>query len=395
MKDNFEFLLPTKIYFGKGEENKIGEIISSYGYKKVLFHYGKNSIKKSGLYDKVVSSLRKSNIEYVELGGVQANPTLEKVKEGIESARLNNVDAILAIGGGSVLDSAKLIGHGFYYDGNPYDISLKKYESKKTLPLFTMITIAAAGSEMSSSCVISDEEHQLKRGFNSELNRPLASIENPELTYSVPFNQLGYGVVDIISHSLERYFNKSDDIEFADYMAEAIIKATIDSGIELISNPSSYSARATMMLASSYSHNGLTSLGKDAYMPIHQLEHELSGLYPSIAHGEGLAILIPAWMKVVSSLDKEKFIKFAKNVMMISVYENEEDLIKKGIQKLENIFKKFLLPSSLKEIGVKEEDLKVMANKLTNNGNKIFPSNIPLTRELALSIYNVAFKEDK
>ena len=395
MKDNFEFLLPTKIYFGKGEENKIGEIISSYGYKKVLFHYGKNSIKKSGLYDKVVSSLKKNNIEFVELGGVQANPTLEKVKEGIILSRENNVELILAVGGGSVLDSAKLIAHGFYYDGNPYDISLKKYVSTKALPIVTMITIAAAGSEMSSSCVISDEEHHLKRGFNSELNRPLASIENPELTYTVPLNQLGYGVVDIISHSFERYFNKSDDIEFADYMAEAIIKATIDSGIELLSSPYSYSARATMMLASSFSHNGLTSLGKDSFMPIHQLEHELSGLYPSIAHGEGLAILIPAWMKVVHSFDKEKFIKFAKNVMMVSVYEDEEDLINKGIKKIEEIFKKFSMPSSLKEVGVKEEDLLIMANKLTDNGSKIFPSNIPLTKELVLKIYKEAFKEEK
>ncbi|MGN1295140.1 MAG: iron-containing alcohol dehydrogenase, partial [Bacilli bacterium] len=326
---------------------------------------------------------------------VQANPTLEKVKEGIRLARDNNVELVLAIGGGSVLDSSKLIAHGFYYDGNPYDISLKKYVSTKALPVITMITIAAAGSEMSSSCVISDEENHLKRGFNSELNRPLASIENPELTYSVPLNQLGYGVVDIISHSLERYFNKSDDIEFADYIAEAIIKATIDSGIALISNPLSYSARATMMLASSYSHNGLTSLGKDAFMPIHQLEHELSGLYPSIAHGQGLAILIPAWMKVVSPLDKEKFIKFAKNVMMICVYENDEDLIQKGIEKLENIFQKFSMPSSLQEVGVKEEDLEIMADKLTNYGSKVFPSNIPLTKELSLNIYRVAFKEGK
>lgn len=385
---DFDFLLSTKVYFGKDREKEVGKIIKGYGFKKILLHYGQNSIKKSGLYDIVINSLKDNDIEYVELGGVRPNPELKLVKEGIEICKKENVELILAVGGGSTLDSSKLIAHGVFYDGDPYDISMHKYVSNKALPVGSIITIAAAGSEMSNSCVISDSERRMKMGFNTELNRPLFAIENPELTYSLPSFQTGCGITDIISHTFERYFGKSEDIELADYLAEGLLKAVIDAAYVLIDNPNDYNARATIMLASSYSHNGITSMGKSFNMPIHQLEHQVSAVNEKVAHGAGLAILIPAWMKNVYKYDENKFIKFSKNVMMVQESINNEEIIIKGIEKLEALFNALGMPQRLSEYDITSDDIVFMANRLTDNGNKVYPSNVPLSKELIIKIYN-------
>ena len=385
--NNFEFCSPTKIYFGKDKENLIGDIIKEYGFKKVLFHYGKSSIFKTGLYDKVVTSLKNNNIEFIELGGVEPNPDISLVRKGVEICKEYEIDFILAVGGGSVLDSSKLISLGRYYDGDPLDIVMKKEKVIRNIPLGSILTIAAAGSELSASCVISDRTIKYKKGFLSELNRPLFVIENPELTNTLPFYQIGCGIVDIMAHTLERYFNKSNELEFADYIAEGLLKSVIDAGNILLDDYMNYDARATIMLASSLSHNNLTSLGKEGLMPVHQLEHEVSALKDDVAHGAGLAVLIPSWMDVVWKKDKNKFMKFSKNVMRIENYIDEEDLVIKGIDKLKEFFKKLKMPTRLREFNINENDLEYMSNHLTQNGTYVFPSNIPLDYNLALEIY--------
>lgn len=385
--NDFDFCSPTKIYFGKGKENNIGEYIKEYGFKKVLFHYGKSSIFKTGLYQKVVSSLNKNNIEFVELGGVEANPDISLVRKGVDICKKEDIDFILAVGGGSVLDSSKLISLGRYYDGDPLNIVINKDIPSSHIPVGSILTIAAAGSELSASCVISDRSIKYKKGFLSELNRPLFVIENPELTYSLPFYQVGCGIVDIIAHTLERYFNKSKEHEFADYIAEGLLKSVIDAGKILLKDFYNYEARSTLMVASSFSHNNLTNLGKQGLMPVHQLEHELSGLKEEVAHGAGLAVLIPSWMWVTYKYDKDKFIKFAKNVMEVKYYEDDEDLIIKGIMKLEDLFVRLQMPRKLSEFGITEEDVEYMASHLTQNGTFTFPSNVPLNKELALKVY--------
>ena len=392
MKD-FNFISPTKIYFGKNKEKDIGKIIKEYGFKKVLFHYGQNSIKKYGLYDVVVSSLKENNIEFIELGGVLPNPDVSLCKEGIRLCKDHNVDLILAVGGGSVMDSSKLIANGVFYEGDPFDISLKKYISKKALPIGVILTNAASGSELSSSCVISCRELKLKRGFNSDLNRPLFVVENPELTYSLDLFTTGCGVVDIFSHTFERYFCKSEEYEFADYISEALMRNVIDNGYKLSKNLTSYEARANIMIASSYSHNGLTSLGKEMRMPIHQLEHELSGLFPSIAHGEGLAILIPAWMEVCKNIDPDKFVRFSENVMGVDKNLDFEEKVSLAINKLKDFFEIFNLKTSFDGYDITNDDIITMVNSLTGNKTKVFDSYIPLDYILAEKVYKKCMEE--
>lgn len=386
MKD-FDFISPTKIYFGEGKEKNIGKIIKEYGFKKVLFHYGKNSIKKYGLYDVVVKSLNENNVDFIELGGVLPNPDVSLCIKGIEMCREHHVDFILAIGGGSVIDSAKLIANGFYYDGDPFDISLKKVVSTKALQVGVILTNSASGSELSSSCVISSRKDNLKRGFNSDLNRPLFVIENPTLTFTLDLFTTGCGVVDIFSHTFERYFCHSDPLEFSDYIAEGLMKNVISNGYALKENLKSYQARANMMIASSYSHNGLTSLGKEMRMPIHQLEHELSGFFPHIAHGEGLAILIPSWMEICKDLDKEKFVRFSENVMGIDKSLNDDEKISLAIKKVRDFFEIFDLKTTLSGYDITKDDIIHMANSLTNHKTKVFDSYIPLDYDLAYKIY--------
>lgn len=379
---NFDFISPTKIYFGKDRELEIGSILSKRDYHKVLIVYGKSSIKKIGLYDKVIKSLDDNNIKHVELSGVRPNPSNDLVIEGVKLARENKIDALLAIGGGSVIDTAKAISVGYFYDGDPFDFNLHKVKPSKALPLGVILTLSASGSELSNSCVISNDKLGVKQGFNNDLVRPEFAILNPELTYSVDKYQTGCGVVDIISHSLERYFAPSDDINFSDDIALAIIKNTIESGKKCIANPKDYDSRATMMLCGSYSHNGISGLGKKVEMVIHRIEHALSAYKNDIAHGAGLSVLIPAWMQYVYDSDVDKFYKFSLKVFNNN-FDDKYEGAKIGILNLRDTFKSIGMPITLGELGLSEKDIPAIVGKIFEGSTHLIGNSTvkPLNRD--------------
>ena len=369
---DFDFVSPTKIYFGKGKEKLIGQICAEGNYKKVFIVIGQGSVKSSGLLDVVLTSLKDSNIEYQILEGVRPNPTIELCRQGIKQARAYKPDLILAIGGGSVMDTAKNIAVGYYYEGDSFDFNLHLLLPKKSLPVGVILTISASGSELSSSSVIQDDVSQIKRGFNSDFNRPVFAIENPELTYGVSKEQTAYGIVDIMMHTLERYFNPSSDNEPADGFAEALLRAVVKAARVVVNNPKDYDARAVLMLMSSLSHNGITSIGKGSLLYVHQLEHALSGVYPFVAHGAGLAVLFPAWAKYYVNLDTEKFNKLAINVFDLH-NSNALENAKAGINEIEKLFALLDMPKTISELGIKNADVKKMVDLITESGKKVVP----------------------
>ena len=373
---DFDFVSPTKIYFGRDKEKLIGQICAENGYKRVFIVIGQASVKRNGLLDTVVSSLEKNGINYYLLEGVRANPTIELCHNGVEQARIYGPNLILAIGGGSVIDTAKNIAVGYYYAGNSFDFNLHKEKPKKALPVGVILTIAASGSELSSSCVIQDDKKQIKRGFNSDLVRPVFAIENPELTYSLPQEQTAYGIVDIMMHTLERYLNKSSENEPADGFAEALLKSVIKAAKKIANDPKDYDARAILMLMSSFSHNDLTSIGKcSKLLFIHQFEHALSGAYPQVAHGAGLAVLFPAWAKYYVNYDTDKFNQLAENVFNLH-FEDKLENGKAAIKEIEKIFNLLNMPKTFNDLGIKNPDIDLLVNLVTNNGQKVIPHHI-------------------
>ena len=384
---NFEFVSPTKIYFGSGKENDVGSILKEFGASRVLIVIGKNSVIKSGLLERVVVSLGKASIPFELLRGVRANPTFDLVEEGLSIIRTHKIDFILAIGGGSVIDTAKCIAVNFYHNGGVKDINLHKAIPTKALPVGVILTISAAGSELSNSCVIQDDATGIKVGFNSDLVRPVFAIENPELTYSLPKEQIAYGVVDILMHTLERYFSESDKYELADEFALGLIKNVLEIGLLAYQNPTNYEYQSALMLASSLSHNGLTSIGKKYYMPVHQLEHPLSGSFPHIAHGLGLAILFPAWCKYYYKYDIDKFTTLGERVFDIYSGDKEQDALA-TISAFEEYFARMGLPNKLSDLGVKKEDIESLVNKVTNNNTRtVYHHTKPINDEVARKIY--------
>lgn len=384
---NFEFVSPTKIYFGSGKENDVGSILKEFGASRVLIVIGKNSVIKSGLLERVVVSLGKASIPFELLRGVRANPTFDLVEEGLSIIRTHKIDFILAIGGGSVIDTAKCIAVNFYHNGGVKDINLHKAMPTKALPVGVILTISAAGSELSNSCVIQDDATGIKVGFNSDLVRPVFAIENPELTYSLPKEQIAYGVVDILMHTLERYFSESDKYELADEFALGLIKNVLEIGLLAYQNPTNYEYQSALMLASSLSHNGLTSIGKKYYMPVHQLEHPLSGSFPHIAHGLGLAILFPAWCKYYYKYDIDKFTTLGERVFDIYSGDKEQDALA-TISAFEEYFARMDLPNKLSDLGVKKEDIESLVNKVTNNNTRtVYHHTKPINDEVARKIY--------
>lgn len=384
---NFEFVSPTKIYFGPGKENDVGSILKEFGASRILIVIGKNSVIKSGLLERVVVSLGKASIPFELLRGVRANPTFDLVEEGLSIIRTHKIDFILAIGGGSVIDTAKCIAVNFYHNGGVKDINLHKAIPTKALPVGVILTISAAGSELSNSCVIQDDATGIKVGFNSDLVRPLFAIENPELTYSLPKEQIAYGVVDILMHTLERYFSESDKYELADEFALGLIKNVLEVGLLAYQNPTNYEYQSALMLASSLSHNGLTSIGKKYYMPVHQLEHPLSGSFPHIAHGLGLAILFPAWCKHYYKYDIDKFTTLGERVFDIYSGDKEQDALA-TISAFEEYFARMDLPNKLSDLGVKKEDIESLVNKVTNNNTRtVYHHTKPINDEVARKIY--------
>lgn len=386
---NFEYHVPTKIIFGKDTHLRVGQIVSDYGFRKILLHYGMGSIKKSGVYDAVTSSLRKSGIEYVELGGAEPNPKLGLVKKGIELCKSENVEMVLAVGGGSVIDSAKLIAIGTVNEGDLWDFSMRKRQPKAALPVGTVLTLAASGSEMSSSCVITNEENLLKRGFNSPYNQPLFSICNPELTYTVNRYQTGCGIVDIMMHTMERYFSNSPDTPLTDRICEGLIMSVIEAGRKAVLEPSNYEARATLMWAGSLSHNGLTGLGRDVFMQCHQLEHELSGMYDHVAHGAGLAVIWPAWAKYVYTHAPDRFAGYARRVWGCESSDPME-AARFGIEATERYFAEIGMPTRLKDLGVGSDKFEEMAEKCTLWGARKLPGYVVLDKKEIIDIFELA-----
>ena len=367
---DFDFVSPTKIYFGSNKEQLIGQICKQYGYRRVFIVIGQGSVKRNGLLNLVEDSLNKGNIQYQVLEGVRPNPSIELCHKGIEQARIFTPNLILAIGGGSVIDTAKNIAAGYFYAGDSFDFNLHKAKPKKVLPIGVILTIAASGSELSNSCVIQDDEKQIKKGFNNDLVRPVFAIENPKLTYSVSKVQTAYGIVDIMMHTLERYFNPSSDSEPADGFAEELLRSVIKASKTVMDNPTDYDSRAVLMLMSSLSHNGLTSIGKNSLLYVHQLEHAVSGMYPQVAHAAGLAVLFPAWAKYYVKLDTDKFDRLARNVFNLKGH-NKLDNAKAGIEEIEKLFASLDMPKSFKDLGITNPDIDQLVKLITNDGERI------------------------
>lgn len=361
---NFNYFAPTKVFFGRDTHKEVGEIVKSYGYKKIMLQYGMGSVKKSGLFDEVMASLKNSGIEVVEMGGVEPNPKLSFVRRAIEVARKEKVELILALGGGSAIDSSKYTATGAKYDGDVWDFPTRKATPKDAIPVACILTISAAGSEMSSSAVISNEELHMKRGYNSDFNRCKFAIMNPCLTYSVSEYQTACGIVDIMAHTMERYFSVCEPTDLTDRIAESILVSVINAGKVAMENPESYDARATLMWASSLSHNDLTSCGRKAVLAVHQLEHALSGEFPEIAHGAGLAVLFPAWARYVYKLNPSRFAQFARRVWGVTE-ENEQKAALISIEEMVKFFSLIKMPLSLREFGIPADCTRTLAELCT------------------------------
>ena len=362
--NDFSYFAPTKVLFGRDAERRAGEMVKQFGGTKALLHYGGGSVKRSGLLDTVKASLEEAGIGYVELGGVVPNPRLSKVKEGLALCRAEGVDFLLAVGGGSVIDSCKAIGYGLCYDGDVWDFYAKKATPKAAVPVGSILTIAAAGSEMSDSSVISNDETGQKRGVSSDLCRCRFALMNPELTFTLPAYQTAAGCADIISHTMERYFSGPETVEPTDSMAEGLMRAVIDAAPRAVKNPRDYDARACIMWASSLSHNNLTGSGRAGHGRVgdwacHQLEHELSGMF-DVTHGAGLAALFGAWARYVMGEAPERFARFARNVMGVTEPDDEKAAAA-GIEAYESFLRGIGMPINLRELGLTLEDAQLDA----------------------------------
>lgn len=358
---SFEYYTPTKVLFGKETHLQVGKILKDYNCHKVLIHYGGQNAVRSGLLDEISKCLEEADISYVTLGGVVPNPRLSKVREGIELSLRENVDFILAVGGGSVIDSAKAIGYGV---ANPWtdvwNFFLKTENPTACLPIGVIPTIAASGSEMSGSCVITNENGWLKRGSNrSELCRPKFALMNPRLTYSLPEYQTESGCVDILMHTMERYFVNIETMEITDSISESLMQTVIYNARILMNEPGNYNARSEIMWAGSLSHNGLTGCGTGSGdWACHQLEHELGGLY-DVTHGAGLAALWGSWARYVYDANPERFAQFATNVFDIPCYADFENTALAGIEAMEEFFRSIHMPTNLHELGLDLDDQQI------------------------------------
>lgn len=391
--NSFIYETPTKVYFGKDEEQKIGRILAEYHPSKVLIHFGSGSARRSGLLDRVEACLTEEGIRFAELGGVVANPALSLVREGIALGQKEGVDFVLAVGGGSVLDSAKAIANGLANpEADVWDFFQGKAAPVRTLPKGAILTLAAAGSEMSVSCVISNTETGEKRGFNSAFNRMNFAIENPALTYTVSPYQTACGAVDIAMHTIERYFCPGTDTYLTDAIAEAVIKSVRKAADGCLRNPEDYAARANMMWASSLAHNGLTQCGREFQMAVHQLEHEISGLYPRVAHGAGLAALWCSWARYVYPANLSRWQQYAAHVWNLDVdYEHPETTVQAAIDLQEQYYLSIGMPIGLKALGVAEADLPRLALGCSRNRTRTLIGYRPLGYEDMLAIYQMAY----
>jgi alcohol dehydrogenase YqhD (iron-dependent ADH family) len=387
--NNFSFYSPTYFAFGKDTENKVGQYVKRFMGSRVLIHYGGGSVVRSGLLDRVMASLKAEDIFYMELGGVEPNPRSGLVYKGIEICKKNEIDFILAVGGGSTIDSAKAIAAGAKYDGDFWDFFEGK-EVESALKVGTVLTIAAAGSEGSGDTVITKEEGMLKRGAGSDVLRPAFSVLNPELTTTLPLYQTACGATDIMAHVFERYFTNTKDVEITDRLCEAVLLTMVKEVPKVMKDPSDYEARANIMWAGMVAHNNLVGVGREQDWSSHVIEHELSALY-DCAHGAGLAVIFPAWMKYVMHHDVNRFAQIAVRLWGCNMdFLNPENTAREGIQKFEEFLTSIGMPINFKELGAKEEDIELLASKVGLKGNETIGGFVKLNTKDIENIYRLA-----
>ena len=383
---NFNYSIPTKIFFGKGKVEVLGEQIKKYG-SKVLLTYGGGSIKKNGIYDEIVNILKNQDIEFWELGGIEPNPRIDSVREGIRICRENGIDFILPVGGGSTIDCSKVIAAGYYYEGDPWDLVIKKAKIEKALPIGAVLTLAATGSEMDAGAVITNLETKQKLGVNHPSMAPKFSILDPTYTFTVPKKQIAAGIADIMSHTFENYFTLNDGAYLQNRLAEGILKTCINYGKLAIDEPENYEARANIMWASSLAINGILSYGKETVWSVHAMEHELSAYY-DITHGIGLAILTPYWMKYVLDDERvEKFVEYGVNVWGIDKNKDSYIIAEEAIEMTKEFFKSLGIPMTLREVGIGEENLENMAKAAIDHKGGVVGNFKSLYYEDVLAIY--------
>lgn len=386
---DFNYSIPTKIFFGKGKIEVLGKEIKKYG-SKVLLAYGGSSIKKNGIYDEVINILKDNNIEFWELGGIEPNPRIDSVREGIKICRENNIDFILPVGGGSTIDCSKVIAAGYYYDGDPWDLVIKKTKIKNALPIGSILTLSATGSEMDAGAVMTNLETKQKLGISHPTMAPKFSILDPTYTFTVPKYQTAAGVADIMSHTFENYFTLKNGAYLQDRLAEAVLKTCINYAKLAIDEPENYEARANLMWASSLAINGLLSYGKNVVWSVHAMEHELSAYY-DITHGIGLAILTPPWMEYVLDDERvDKFVEYGVNVWSIDKNKNKYEIAKESIKKTKEFFLSLDIPMTLKEVGIGEENLETMAKAAIEHKGGSVGNFKPLYYDDVLAIFKKA-----
>lgn len=389
--DNFNFYSPTEFVFGKDRENECGFFVKKFGGSKVLLHYGSGSAVRSGLIDRVCSSLKAEGVEYIALGGVKPNPRDTLVYEGIKICREENIDFILAVGGGSAIDSAKAIAAGAVYDGDFWDFYSGKASIRKALPVGTVLTIAAAGSEGSGDTVITKEEGMVKRGAGSDHLRPRFSVLNPALTCTLPAYQTACGAADIMAHVFERYFTNTKEVEITDRLCEAVLLTMVKETPRAVADPSNYDARANIMWAGMVAHNNIVGVGRAQDWNSHGIEHELSGLY-DCAHGAGLAVIMPSWMEYVMNHDVMRFAEMAVRVFGCQMnFADPEATAREGIMRFRRFLHDIGLPINLAELGAKEEDIPVLVEKQGVGDGKTWGF-VRLSSEDITNIYKIAAK---
>jgi len=389
--NNFRFCSPTEFVFGKNTVCNVAQLIKQYGGSKILIHYGGKSAEKSGLLIQIENILQNEFIEYVKLGGVQPNPTDVLVYEGIELSRREKINFILAIGGGSVIDSAKAIAAGACYTGDFWNFFDGTITINHALPVATVLTLPAAGSEGSPNTVITKTDGMLKRGIGSSLLRPVFSIMDPLLTFTLPACQTVYGIADMMAHVMERYFTQTQGVGITDRICEAILLSIIHSAKILTQEPKNYDARANIMWASTIAHNGICGVGREEDWATHALEHELSALY-NIAHGAGLAVMFPAWMQYVYTAGIDRFAQFATRIWNIENTGSKKEIALKGIYTLKEFFSSIKLPINFEQLGAKKSDIDKLINNLKINTKGKLGNFLPLDMNDARAIYEIAAK---
>lgn len=388
--NNFVFYSPTEFVFGKDTEQQVGALAVRYQAQKVMIVFGGGSVVRSGLLKRVEESLTTAGVEYVELGGIQPNPIDTRVYEGIEAARKENVDFLLAVGGGSVIDTAKAIAAGVPYDGDFWDFYTGKAKVDKALPVGVVLTIPAAGSEGSGNSVITKVDGLRKLGLRTVYElRPRFAIMNPELTFTLPPYQTACGICDMMIHILERYFTNTDGVEIADRLCEGTLKAIIEEAYKVKQRPDDYQARANIMWCGTIAHNGTCGVGCEEDWASHFLEHEVSALY-DVAHGAGLAVIVPAWMTFMASHHPKKVAQLAHRVFGIAQTDDLEEMAMTAVARLKHFFRYIGLPVNFKELGIEQPDIDTLIKKLHENKGETVGNYVKLTLKNCREIYELA-----